>query len=111
MKDREGGVNGRSWTPDPISRSSCRGEDGGSWVLRNVSILPHYMASQRRKLRLESWPWRWRQHSPPKRWYPITLHRVNPEDLDVNLHRRESIKSEFSWFSSFSPGRYWNSTL
>jgi len=37
--------------------------------LRNVGILPqHYTASQ---------PRRWRQHGPPKRWYPTTtLHGV-----------------------------------
>jgi hypothetical protein len=54
-------------------------------------------------------PWRWRQQSPPKRWYPTTtLHGVkthspwrwmqqgpqkhNPEDLDFKHHRHESLK-------------------
>jgi hypothetical protein len=42
-------------------------EDGGSMDLRNVGIpLQHYTASQPTR------PWRWRQHGPPKRWYPTT---------------------------------------
>jgi hypothetical protein len=87
-------------------------------VLWNVDMLPeHYTASQPRRHRLS--PWRWRQHGPPKRWYPITtLHSVRtqktltwftppvwflfhglcasynkPEDHDLNLHRCENLKS------------------
>jgi hypothetical protein len=48
-------------------------EDGGGMDLRNVGILlQHYTVSQPRRSRLESSPWRWRRHGPPKRWYPTT---------------------------------------
>jgi hypothetical protein len=40
---------------------------GWSMALQNDGNLPyHYMTSQPRR------PWRWRQHGPPKRWYPTT---------------------------------------
>jgi len=57
---------------------SCHPEDGGSMVFLNISILPqHYTATQSGRLRLETpSPWRWRQHSPPKRCYSTTLHGV-----------------------------------
>jgi len=29
----------------------------------------------------------------PKRWYPITIWRNNPEDLNLNLHLRDSLTS------------------
>jgi len=47
----------------------------------NFGILPkHCTASQSRKPRIESLPWRWRQHGPLKRWYvTTTLHGVTTE--------------------------------
>jgi hypothetical protein len=44
--------------------------------LRNVGILPqYYTASQ---------PRRWRQHGPPKRWYPTTiLHGVTTQKMEA----------------------------
>jgi len=85
-------------------RITTRLEDGGTKVLRNVDILPqHYTA------------WRWRQQGSPKLWYPTTTvhglkmeaarfsetlisyhnstRRYNPEDLNLNVHLCESLKS------------------
>jgi hypothetical protein len=71
---------------------NLRPEDGGSIYLWNVDILP-----QRRRPLLKSSPWRWRQQSPPKRWYPITtLHgatslrnsNVKTDRLNVYWSRR-----------------------
>jgi hypothetical protein len=48
----------------PVMPCCVVGEGGGRMDLRNVGILPqHYMVSR---------PRRWRQHNPPKRWYPTT---------------------------------------
>jgi len=52
----------------------------GSWncgLFRTHNFINH-----------KSSPWRWRQHSPPKRWYPTkkTTRRHNPEDNSLNLH-------------------------
>jgi hypothetical protein len=42
-------------------------------------------------------PYCWRQHGPLERWYPTTkLHGVhNSDEIDLNLHRRENLKSHF----------------
>jgi len=39
-------------------------------------------------------PYRWRQHGPPKRWYPTTiLTRLhNPEGAYLKYYRRESLR-------------------
>jgi len=48
--------------------------------LQNIGILPqHYTASQ---------PRRWRQHGPPKHWYPTTT-----------LHSVTTLKMEAAWTS------------
>jgi hypothetical protein len=52
-----------------ISTRCHNPEDGDSKVLRNVGVLRHYYTV--------SPPWRWRQQSSPKLWYPTTsLHGV-----------------------------------
>jgi hypothetical protein len=60
-------------------------EEGGSMDLRNVGILPqYYTASQ---------PRRWRQHGPPKHWYPYTtLHYTTPQGFITQ-------KMEAAWTS------------
>jgi hypothetical protein len=69
-------------------------EDGCSIELWNVGILTQdYTASQPRRLRLASWGWR--QHGPPKCWYPTTtLH-------GVTTHRTSTcpLKVEAAWTS------------
>jgi len=43
-------------------------EDGGSMT---SETLVSYIT-----IRRQTSPWRWRQHGPPKRWYPTSLHGV-----------------------------------
>jgi len=51
-------------------------EDGGSMDFRNFGILIHHYTVSQPRSRLESSPWRWGLHRPPK-WYPATsLHGV-----------------------------------
>jgi hypothetical protein len=62
-------------------------QDGGNIVLCNVCVLPQtYTVSH---------PTRWRQYGPLKRLvsYHNTARCHKPEDLDLNLHRRENLKS------------------
>jgi hypothetical protein len=45
-------------------------------------------------------PCRWRQHGPPKLWYPTKCH--NPEDHDLNLYPNPThftLKMEAAWSS------------
>jgi hypothetical protein len=63
------------WITTPCSDVACHHRFGGlrchiyggSMALRNVGILPHQCT-------VSGWsgPWRWRQHDPPKLWYPTT---------------------------------------
>jgi len=37
-------------------------------------------------------PWRWRQHGPPKRWYPTTRLPGVTIQKNLDFHRRENLK-------------------
>jgi hypothetical protein len=65
--------------------SSLHPEDGGSFVLRNVGILPHYYTvSQPEDGDSEALRNLVSYHN--------TTRRHNTKDFDLNLHRRENIK-------------------
>jgi hypothetical protein len=95
-----------AWTSETLV-SYHNPEDGGSMDLWNVGILPQlYTASQ---------PRRWRQHGPPKRWYPTTtLHGVTTQKMDaawtsetlVSYHNPEDGGSMDLWNGGILPQHY-----
>jgi hypothetical protein len=66
------------WPPKRWYPTTSFPEDGGSMNLRNFGILPRPSLKMKAALASEMLvsyhihPWRWRQHGPPKRWYPTT---------------------------------------
>jgi hypothetical protein len=77
--------------------TKLRSEDGGSMELRNVDTLPqHYTASQPRRPRLESSPWKLRQYGHLKRRYPTTLHGVTTQKTSTWIF---TVKMEAAWTS------------
>jgi hypothetical protein len=53
-----------------------------SWTSKTVSY--HNVTWRHSPKKLDTLPWRQKQHGPPKRWYPITtLHRVTNQKSSI----------------------------